>query len=45
MNLFIHVKDGLDRDARVLSEQIMSSMTAVNNAQHFGDLEFLKGII
>lgn len=44
-SFFIHVKDGLDRDARVLSEQIMSSMTAVNNAQHFGDLEFLKGII
>ncbi|WP_255286847.1 DUF6119 family protein [Bacillus wiedmannii] len=41
-SFFIHVKDGLDRDARVLSEQIMSSMTAVNNAQHFGDLEFFK---
>ncbi|ACM11449.1 DUF6119 family protein [Bacillus paranthracis] len=41
-SFFIHVKNGLDRDARVLSEQIMSSMTAVNNAQRFGDLEFFK---
>ncbi len=41
-SFFIHVKDGLDRDARVLSEQIMSSMTAVNNAQRFGDLKFFK---
>ncbi|MEH7495703.1 hypothetical protein V7177_26100, partial [Neobacillus niacini] len=36
----IHVKDGIDRDARVLSEQIMASMTAFHNAQQFGDLDF-----
>ncbi|MGM0844999.1 MAG: DUF6119 family protein [Bacillota bacterium] len=37
---FVHVKDGLDRDARVLSEQIMASMTALENAQQFGDFNF-----
>lgn len=36
----IHVKDGLNRDARVLSAQIMASMTAWHNALNFGDVDF-----
>lgn len=38
----VHVKNRLDRDARVLSAQIMASMTAWHNALNFGDVEFFR---
>lgn len=37
---FVHVKEGLDRDARVLSAQILASMTAIQNAKILGDTNF-----
>lgn len=38
----IHIKDKLDREMRVLSQQIIAAMTAINNSIHVNDMDFFR---